>query len=250
MITRQTSNMNNQEYIKIISCFPQNNIHLGYEYEIQKGADFNDYAEKKHKPKKLPKGFNVSWDPICIAWGQSGWEIRSIVAPLNFHRALWKKLASENDVEQGNLVRNGAGIHVHIENSERTRDNIHKVFHFLHNAEAEQLRKIGGRCVDQFVSNCRQLKDIPKKDIKKEVITREGYLFSGHYGIINTESPKTFEMRLFAARPHLLIPALEAADSLCRLSEEVDDINLQNWHNFTSQFIKYRGINELIKQAA
>jgi hypothetical protein len=70
----------------------------------------------------------------------------------------------------------------------------------------------------------------------------------GHYGIINRENPNRFEFRMFAAQKHLLLPALEMADSLFSLAKEVEDITLTCWQNFISKKLKYIHIAEHLKE--
>lgn len=246
--------MNRKEYVKIISFRPNTDVYLGYEYELQFG-DARDWDNRKRnsvKPKIDIEGFNMNWESICYSRGQIGWEIRSLVAPLNFHKILWRKILQNNPMEQGDIENNGAGIHVHIENNERTRQNMHKVFEFLHKADFERLAKMSGRdklALNAYVKQHYKEKPIPVTEIKRNGRNASYELYS-HCGIINSESEKTYEVRLFSARPHLLVPALEACDSLTRLSEEVDKITFENWDTYTKRHLRYKEINELIRAAA
>lgn len=252
--------MNGKQYVKYTNPEAAFEIPLGYEYELQSGPGrTNDYyddrsAVTRWKPV-VPEGFNVSWDPMDA--GISGWEIRSLVAPLRIHKILFKKMSEENDRRGSSLDQRigplglGAGIHVHIEQNVKTKENAHKVFNFLHSADRTRLHLMSGRDDTRFNRYAQSFAE--SRRVTKEMIKNRGqqeYNVQSHYGIINTESEKTFEMRMFAARPELIPVSLEACDSLFRLSKDVDTINFDNWYQFTAGKEKYKELREVIARAS
>jgi len=270
---KQEVAMNDRRYIKHTNPDAIFEIPLGYEYELQNGPGrlaaghawgagtgaeyFGTQADfEKWKPKVL-EGFNVSRDSLDWGINKIGWEIRSLVAPLRMQRVLWDKIYAENlanglDLEQVDLEHMGAGIHVHVENNAKTVENAHKVINFLHGGPRDKFLKLSERTkysLDKY-ARADVRPNVTAETVKNRQRTEQTNYLTGHYEIITMESPKTFEIRWFAARPHLMPVALEAADSLFRMGRDVDAITMENWSAYTAGKARYAKLHAAIQAAA
>lgn len=233
-----------------------NTLYLGYEYELHSpnfgpptgslntlSWDQYDgyYVQRSQKStnqcpiKRLPHHFHVSYEGLGS--GADGYEIKSVVAPLSLHKILWQRLSSNikfNTHPNGTL--NQGGIHVSISRTDLTQPFAETVFTFLHqNAPIKALRQISQRANHSFLLFSQRLPQ---------------YQWHDHYAIINNENSNRYEFRLFAAQPHLMLPALEMADSLFHYARETNNqaITWNGWLRYVRSKKKYQELADHIAQ--
>lgn len=228
--------------------YSANEIPLGFEYEWQKyKGDWFIYSRKEPNqepnncPIKLPDYFHVGYE--STGWSNCA-EIKSCVAPLRIQKILIAKLLRDNDLKNpGNKHSSGSsGIHVHIMRTERIEALASKVFNFFHDYGNKNFFKtISNRSANQFKEWCTM------SGTHREW-GENRYQYMSHSAIINTERKATFEIRLFGAQPHALLPAVEMADAVFRMSDKVEGINIENFNNFISKDRRYKELKAHIDE--
>lgn len=213
-------------------------IDLGYEYEWQsypdkfkRGYFSSTTGYEKTLPVKLPKYFQAQKESTGHSYCC---EIKSVVAPLMVHKILIRKLLRDNDLKNpGKNTSGSSGIHVHIGRTDRTHAVAPKVFAFMHDLDNRSFfKKISNRSGTQFEEWAYQYgKTFPWDQA-----------FS-HCAILNVERRTTFELRLFGAQPHVLLPAVEFADALFTGAEQMEEVNIESFMNYVDKTKKYKDIS-------
>jgi hypothetical protein len=232
-----------------------NGLLIGFEYEIQSrnyGAP-RDWTpdpvqpnrlipspsskfSKSHPIKYLPPNYQLQYEGL--GGRKYGYEIKSPIAPLTIHKRIIKRFLFPNirTNEKPNGPKNHGAIHVSISRNKFTNPHHLKVFHFLHSDAPEAfLLKLSERHPDTF-------------DLYSPQCYNPDY-WQSHYAIINHENSNRFELRLFASRKHLLLPALEMADSLFNLATQVEKVTMEAWTRFVASKLKYADLNALVRKA-
>jgi hypothetical protein len=239
---------------------------MGYEYEIQSpnyGLPVSDgwthidpdtyavvtprAATPQHPIKNLPNFYHLQYE--SLGDGLRGYEIKSPVAPLSIHKQIVKRYLFPNVRfnNKPNGHQNYGGIHVSISNDKYTRPHHEKVFKFMHlDMPREFQLKLSEREAKSLNTFAQQTKHKLFRDANAYGST---ICWGHHYAVINRENVNRFELRLFAAQKHLLIPALEMADSLFSLAALVDKLTMENWTRFVASKLKYADLNILVKKA-
>jgi hypothetical protein len=191
----------------------------------------------RHPIQDLPNHFHVSYEGLG---GGNGYEIKSAVAPLSIHKILIKRFLFPNVTfnDSPNGHNNNGGIHVSISRTDETNAQLRKVFSFLHSGMEKQLAlALSERKLSTFNLFAK------RRRVTQGMLDVGAYhQWYGHYNIINCENPDRFELRMFAAQKHLLLPALEMADSLFSLAKQVDKITTAKWMAFIGSKLKYKDI--------
>lgn len=198
-----------------------------------RGTPIKKKAILQHPIRDLPKYFHVSYEGLG---GGYGYEIKSVIAPLSIHKLLARRYLFPNVTfnTQPNGRDNNGGIHVSISINDLTQPHHLKVFDFLHNKfKRSHAFKLSERS-RHSMTFCEQ--------------SPETNAWHGHYSLITKENTNRYEFRLFAAQQHLLLPALEMADSLFSLAQETEVITLGSWTNFINTKTKYKDIAEHVKR--
>lgn len=234
---------------------------MGYEYEIQSpdygipavggwiSENGSYYVQinrnlEKHPIKTLPPFYHCRYESLGSAYG---YEIKSPVAPLSIHKQIVKRYLFPNVDFRDRQNRHG-GIHVSVSRNEFTKPHYKKVFYFLHKDMPRNFQvKLSHRTIYSLNSYARQTSLETQSDWYAYGCS--GSWWGHHYAVINYENANRFEFRLFAARKHLLIPALEMADSLFSLAAQVEKVTMENWTKFVASKLKYADINDLVKKA-
>jgi hypothetical protein len=195
----------------------RNDVPMGFEYEIQTAT--------RWRPK-LPDTYKVAWEGIAYNYGEAtyGYEIKSPVAPLHYHKYLIRK-HNFKDIKWCLDPKNKGGIHINISrtihNGERRRDKIAEFA--LQNKDDMCL--LSGRPEESFNEYANLTVD------------------SRHYyNFISTRKSNAFELRMFHAQPQLLLPALEFADSTFMVATEAGAITMDKWIKFINRWPRYRNI--------
>jgi hypothetical protein len=201
----------------------RNDVPMGFEYEVAREA-------RVQKPR-LPRPYIVNWEGIdysnnCQTYG---YEIKSPVAPLHYHKFLIRKHKFK-DIKWNTDPFNRGGIHVNISNDiRRGHQRRDKIADFLA-ANRDEMCQLSGRREEHFnlfaQSNC------------------ESYHY---YNILSTRKSTCFELRMFHAQPHLLLPALEFADSTFMLATEAGAITMDKWIKFINRWPRYRNIAQHVR---
>jgi hypothetical protein len=208
-------------------------------YHVRKGPKSKVKRNQSHPIQDLPAYFHVNYESL----GDSdGYEIKSVIAPLMIHKILLHKLFRNVTFNASpNGYRNDGGIHVNVNRDGHTDSVAPKVFDFLHKTLPSQLAyKMSERRRDSYEMYSPQR---PQSDYHSTYS-----IWGNHYNIINKENSNRFELRLFAAQKHLILPALEMADSLFTLAHDVPSISMENWTNFISSKLKYAHIKEHVRK--
>jgi hypothetical protein len=224
-------------YLEAVRRGQRNALHLYYSSQIKKKNE----SFKTPWKGNLPLFYQYDCD---YTNSRPAFEVKSAVAPLSIHKLiilqhfLPKCTFNRNPSGAGN----GGGIHVSTSTNIHTRALKKKVFTFLHTADYGNLMKIGRRSVDQAMW-CRQQYPENHPALSDSYWDDEDEFCFGdddHCGIINTSDGKRYEMRMFAAHPNNLLPAIETSDSLFSLAQEVDEISFENWENFVTGKLRYK----------
>lgn len=241
-----------------ISFGHRNEFLMGYEYEIDSlryskresdGWGWLEWTGVNNK-LKLPSRFYA----VTESLGETmGLEIKSPVAPLQYHKLRFAVLSRNVNLKHSRT--NHGGIHVHVNRPDNksgwkyqkcewgyveynafpldmnSRDQ--SIFMFMHNKRIRDdfLRRISGRRNDSWEEYCCG-----------------GY--SDHYGVINYRQDN-YEIRVFKAKPHLLIPALEFADGIFSYAyskTEAFDLTISGLIQYLSKYKKYKNISQLISE--
>ena len=220
-----------------ISFGHKNEVLMGYEYEID-NRKYDTYAGRSTAP--LPSHFQGRFESLG---GSMGFEIKSPVAPLQYHKLRAAILFQKLDFSTG--TRNNGGIHVHVTRPDRRAiwPSHHrdlppvdaKIFEFMHdrNIKDKFLFPISGRTRYSFDEYCGSSS------------------WSAHYGIINYRTDN-YEIRVFKAKTHLLIPALEFCDGLFSYAYSKDkpfDITVDGLIAYFHRHKKYSGICKVIRDS-
>lgn len=214
-------------------------IPLGYEYEI--------HTNKKPEFHKLPYGFHCEREYIHDSI--FGWEIKSPVAPLFYHKYLFKKFPRLPWNLKNNGPHNSGGIHIHIQKSSQHYQDRDKIVEFL-SANKQKAYLISGRCSHSFeyysqIPECMNEVDYLDDNYDEDLIYDDP---DSHYNVLNTDHDNSYEFRLFAAHPKLLLPALEMADSMFCLVREKNEITWNTWLAFIKRWPRYKNIYKRIKE--
>jgi hypothetical protein len=201
----------------------RNDVPMGFEYEIQTAT--------RWRPK-LPDIFKVEWELLAYSgWDGSvhGYEIKSPVAPLHYHKYLIRKHNFKN-IKWCRDPKNKGGIHVNISrnirNGLKRRDKIAEFA--LQNRDDMYL--LSGRPEESFNEYANP--------------TIDSYHY---YNFISTRKSEAFELRMFHAQPQLLLPALEFADSTFMLATEDGAITIDKWIKFINRWPRYRNIAQHVR---
>lgn len=189
--------------------------------------------------RNVPNYFHVSYE--CLG-ATDGYEIKSVIAPLCIHKHLIKRVLFKGVTfnHHPNGVKNEGGIHVSVNRDERTTALQEKVFSFVHNLPRKTLKALSERnqeTLDQFA------RSYPTDNSVHE----DGWC--EHYSVINYENDDRYEFRLFAAQQHLLIPAIEMADSLFEAAEKIETLTFDSWEQFIRSKLKYAAIAAHVKES-
>jgi hypothetical protein len=216
---------------KILNSAIPAKVLLGFEYEIDNDEDeYNAPFDEETLALACP---HYIWEFECLGC-RDGWEIKSHVAPLHMHRPMIERflgIADFNTCSNGH--RNEGGIHINVSRNTFTERSHNKVFSFLHDPKNyDALFKMSKRSKDRWQNFCQQ---------------QPSSFYNQYYGIITSRKVFAFELRMFAAHPNLLIPAMEVADSLFRLAPQLDsDLTFDAWEQFTRNNPRYKGAHKLI----
>ena len=165
-----------------------------------------------------------------------GCEIRSYPAPLGVHRYIIKHHDLFKNVRfcDNESDKNGGGIHVHVGLNDYVRRAWDNVATFLHNPTLVALFvAMSGRSASHFNQNNPQNYGQVRNLGDMHGTTIIGKRRFGH----------TVEFRMYHARPHLLLPALQTMDSLFRLGQDTR-ITFENWANYLNGKPRYRELRE------
>src|SRR4051794_38289429 len=220
-------------------------ILLGYEYEIDSPdygppiavgwvGEVDEELVRIHRPrnanyhpiKDLPRYYHLNYEPL--GHSRMGYEIKSPVAPLSIHKVIIKRWLFPNVRfnSKPNGVHNRGSIHVSVSNNEHTSPHANKVFKFLHITMPRAFQhKLSERSLDTLNCYARQTK---YADQHTAISNNANYSWKSHYAVINNENNNRYEFRLFAGQKHLLIPALEMADSLFQLARDVEALTMES----------------------
>lgn len=213
---------------------------MGYEYEIDNRKYNDDYGRKPQNKAPLPSRFQGRYESLGAS---NGFEIKSPVAPLQYHKLRAAILFQKLDFTTG--TRNNGGIHVHVTRPDRQnvwpRNNYDlppndiEIFKFMHdyNVKDKFLFPISGRTRYSFDEYCGSSN------------------WAAHYGIINYRHDN-YEIRVFKAKTHLLIPALEFCDGLFSYAyskEEPFDITVDGLITYFHRHKKYSSICKVIRDS-
>jgi hypothetical protein len=246
----------------------KNELLLGYEYEIDSidygppqprnewhnGSAYCNHtikvpknfrgANKDHPIKTLPNFFHLSYESLGRG---NGYEIKSVIAPMSIHKQIIKRVLFPN-VTFNDDPRNAGGIHVSISRTPRTQACHERVFQFLHVDMPRPLQlKLSERTKHSFDQYARQVAP-PPTPYQYDPFAPPRYSWSSHYAIINRENHNRYEFRMFHARKHLLLPAIEMAHSLFELATETKTITMENWTSFIKKKLKYQHIADHVRQ--
>jgi hypothetical protein len=201
----------------------RNDVPMGFEYEIQTAT--------RWKPK-LPDIYKVDWELLAYSGycdSVHGYEIKSPVAPLHYHKYLLRK-HNFKDIKWCLDPKNKGGIHINISrsirNGHKRRDKIAEFA--LQNKDDMCL--LSGRPEELF------------NEYANVTIPSNHY-----YNFISTRKSEAFELRMFHAQPQLLLPALEFADSTFILASEDGAITMDNWIKFINRWPRYRSIAQHVR---
>lgn len=223
-----------------ISFGHKNEVLMGYEYEIANNDYNTDTWEGGHpnKAAPLPSRFHGRYESLG---NTMGFEIKSPVAPLQYHKlrapVLFNKL---NFTPRKN---NEGGIHVHVTRPDRLSKHPwgyptlpscdEAVFDFMFNRKVKDtfLHPISGRSRYSWNNYCEGRR-------------------TEHYGVINQRTDN-YEVRVFKAKVHLLIPALEFCDGLFSYAYSKGtsfDITVDGLIAYFNKHKKYNSISKVIKE--
>lgn len=208
-------------------------IPLGYEYEV--------HCHEANFPTNFPYGFVTAYESLG---GAMGWEIKSPVAPLYYHKYLLKKLPQIPWNRHPNGTKNQGGIHINIEKTDNPPESRDSIYKFLQENE-QHIFKLSYRSSNTFKTFAK-LTDFAKYNPTGQY-TLVSDDPSHYYNILSSRKPNCYEFRMFAALPHLLMPALEMADSMFMLVRE-QDITWDSWTNYIKRWPRYRNIWGHVKE--
>jgi len=225
MIIKSTFDKDNSRFIKwteykstLVRTIP-----MGFEYEIERTSQ---YA----KPK-LPDGFVVQWEGLHWDNGLQicGYEIKSPIAPLHYHKYLLRRYFK--DIKWCYDPENHGGIHVNVSTSiRRGRERRDKIADFALKYR-DEMQQISGRSEYSFNKYANVELEAPN-----------------YYSFISTRKTHAFELRMFHAQPHLLLPALEFTDSMFELADhEAGGITMDSWLRYINRWPRYRSISQHVR---
>jgi hypothetical protein len=193
---------------------------MGFEYEIQK--------EDKTQRPRLPKPYKVHWEGLHYDYEThediEGYEIKSPIAPLHYHKYLMRKHKFHN-IKWNTDPDNYGGIHINISNDiPNAQDRRDKIVDWLTN-NYDDMHQLSGRQKHHFLHYAK---------INEHC--------QHYYHILSTRKTMAYELRMFHAQPHLLLPALEFADSTFMLATEAGAITMDKWIKFINRWPRYRSI--------
>jgi hypothetical protein len=191
---------------------------MGYEYELHRYSPYRD------RPK-LPDCFMVQWEGLHYEYGDQadGYEIKSPIAPLHYHKYLIRK--HFGSIKWNTDPTNWGGIHVNVSsnipNGRKRRDLIAE---FARKYSSE-MQLLSGRSENSFYKYANPTHDA-----------------TNYYNFLSTRKSQCFELRMFHAQPHLLLPALEFTDSMFELAAQAGAIEMDSWIKFINRWSRYQHI--------
>lgn len=220
-----------------ISFGHKNEVLMGYEYEIANSLYSRYYYCRPDSPDNiLPSRFLGNYESLG---NTMGFEVKSPVAPLQYHKLRAPTLFKKLDFTP--RKNNEGGIHVHVTRPDRKEGSYYSqlpeqdeaIFSFMFNRQVKNkfLLPISGRSRYSWNQYCEEGRD-------------------DHYGVINIRRDN-YEIRVFKAKVHLLIPALEFCDGLFSYAYskgEAFDITVDGLIQYFNRHKKYNGISKVIKE--
>ena len=212
---------------------------FGYEYECWAG-----YVEQKRKyccssirtpePPEYKSINSHRYEPFCTQEGIFGYEFKSELATTNTHKKYFDKELSQYIKEHG-VFTNYSGIHISFKRTENLNKQWNKITdNLLISKFQKQLFSLGQR-VDNRYSMLTESKD--------------QYFESQHNYVLSTRKGLLFEFRLFSASPDNLFGAMEMLETMFQASEEIKDLSLDSYIEYTkSKEKEYPIINQLIRE--
>lgn len=206
---------------------------LGFEYEIDLQETLDDLTDNEPFPvDKIYKHYYWTVESTGVD-DYDCWEIKSHIAPLWHHKLTVKnflKFTQFNVEDNGD--ENTGGIHVSITATDQVKDLTEKLNSLISPNNEQFLLRLSQRDEDQFQLWCSpQISPYDK------------------YSTLNTGKCRgeCYEFRLFAAKPELLIPAMEALDSMYTMARDTEvEITPRSWADYCSTKLKYRNISKLL----
>lgn len=201
--------------------------------KLPKGDKHVDRKAMVNPIRNLPNFCQVAYEPLGRSWG---YEIKSAIAPMSIHKSLIKRVLFKGVSfnEHPNGPKNDGGIHVSINRDYTVNSLRDKVFAFVHNFPRQALLKLSERQPDTLDANAQQHPDCPGEQ-------------ADHYSVLNSKNSNRFEFRLFAAQKHLLIPAIEMADSLFNAARDIEEFTVETWTNYIKSKIKYAELAQHVR---
>lgn len=208
----------------------RNEFLIGFEYEIDSGSYMDESDTEPFDPQKVYKHYY--WTIEGTGIDTDCWEIKSHIAPLWHHKLTVKNFLknttfNENDNGDGN----DGGIHVSITATNEVKRLTDKLTSLINQRNYKFFLSLSQRDYEQFNQWCP-----PQIDTFK-------------YSLLNTGKARgnVYEFRLFAAKPDLLIPAMEALDSMYTMARDTEvEITPQSWADYCRTKLKYKNISKLL----
>jgi hypothetical protein len=203
-----------------------NAVPMGFEYEIVKDEQGN--------APKLPDSYKVHWESIHYAdngeqKSSYGYEIKSPVAPLHYHKYLLRRHRFDK-INYNTDPKNMGGIHVNVSRSiYRGRERRDKITEWLA-SNYDTMCQLSGRQEHHF----RKYAQVDVQD-------------NHYYHILSCRKSFAYELRMFHAQPHLLLPALEFTDSAFMLAKKDGAITMDKWIKFINRWPRYRSIAQHVR---
>lgn len=202
---------------------------LGLEYEVDRGPETSCPFDH-HETEYGREGYS---DYETLSGSADGWEFKSAVGPLSFHKRALPKF-----IKLGNLAsrrtRNHGGIHINISKlnnqTSAIEEKVIPIFTFLHDTTNRTFfRSLSERTRHMFDHYSPQSSNH----------------WDHYYGIITNRKYYAYELRLFKAEPYLILPALEMADSLFRMAlQEPETIDLDTYRSFIYKKRRWSHLND------
>ena len=247
------SNINNGRFAKFMNPYP-NELFMGFEYEIDDGVKKHIFTDTGNSKKTFSR--NPPWTKLptnyLVVEDYYKFEVQSPVAPLRIHRLQIRSFLNNTKFNtKSSENKNSGGIHINVERNNFTTRVSNNVFQFLHNpVYYDKFQKLSHRCSDSMIrwaSNVKTLNKFrnPEYQIKLEHLY-SNTIWGNKNLIITAHKSYAFELRLFKALPHLLIPALEMGESLFHAADHVEaELNWDNWREYVNK-PRYKNLHNLL----
>lgn len=243
-------------FSKTNSNFDKRPVYLGFEYESYTHYASGSFYTDKDTPNPWNLGLRDENSPILpylnLGNGGSPYEIRSVPATADFHKAYLDEHFFSNKVVGKLKYDVGCGLHIHISRSAFSPSSAEKFLWFFGFKENESFLKAISRGRFPSTSWCRNLaikgdldtlKSRLVKDkttiqlVEKRTLNITGLEIGSKYSAVNPHRGGTYEVRIFNSfngnDKEYLYTCLEFCDALTRFCRIYGFMSM-NMEKFTS----------------